>query len=318
MKYFLTFIGVGILCGSAYIRNEQPHNWNAFLDFLKAAEPKPLVVTAQPDKPTSMPDAVVAATVAAPTPPSPPSPDATVAAPISPALSSRDAPVTTPTSQTPPPSPDAATANVVTAQQTSTGPLTFIPPHPLPAQANWTWTATGGKVYKNVVITKVEADCVTVIDDEGGARIDIATLPPDIQKLLNYDPATAKIVADARAEEEAKDKATLASERQQEQQQLKVQAATDQKTNAPSTLTQADRDAMQQKILDLQSDIRRKLREIAQSWAQDGFRRGTSHTAFEDIIAQEAQQVNALQAKLGVRQTPAPIYYIRYPYYYYP
>jgi hypothetical protein len=70
-------------------------------------------------------------------------------------------------------------------------PVPWSPPAAIPAQANWTWTTSDGKTYQDVRITKVEADCVTILDADGGARISIATLPPDLQKELNYDPAAA-------------------------------------------------------------------------------------------------------------------------------
>jgi len=310
MKYFLAIVGVGILCGGGYIRNEQPHVWNACLNFLKADEPPPVVAAAQPVALIPTPEA--SPVVAAPTPT--PEPQATAA--------NVALPATTPV----PSSAVAPATNVVTAPSMPVAPHIFTPPHPLPTQANWTWTATDGKVYKNVIVTKVEADCVTVLDDEGGARVDIATLPPEIQKLLNYDPDLAKAAADNRAQAEANDKAALANEQKLVQQQLKASAATDQKPDpTPSTtLTDADKAAMQQKILDLQSDIRVKLRQVARdhysdaSDYQNGYRGGTSHTAYEDIIAKEAQEVAALQAKLGLPQSAFPVYYSYYPYYYYP
>ena len=53
------------------------------------------------------------------------------------------------------------------------------------------------------MITSVEADCVTILTDDGGARIDLAVLPPEIQKQLNYNPLLAKRASDKRQNEEA-------------------------------------------------------------------------------------------------------------------
>ena len=194
-------------------------------------------------------------------------------------------------------------------------PATFIPPSPLPAQANWTWTTTDGKTYKNVVIIKVEADCVTILDDEGGARIYTVTLPPDIQKLLNYNSSLARTAGEARVKDEINNQIALNAEKQRVQQQLKSEAATDQKTVL--TLSGADAQILQQKIQTLQSDIREKLREIAQDFRNDDYSRNTSHSAYEDIVTQEAQQVCDLQTKLNEPATPLPVYYPYYPYYYY-
>jgi len=122
-----------------------------------------------------------------------------------------------PVAPTPPPSPAHAVVE-------STGPLVFIPPNPLPAQPNWTWMTTDGKVYKNVVIKMVEADCVTVIDEDGGGRIEIALLPPDIQKLLNYNPALAKRFNDQRIKDDELARAAEAAKKQAMAQQAAVAA----------------------------------------------------------------------------------------------
>ena len=63
----------------------------------------------------------------------------------------------------------------------------------IPAQPNWTWTTfPDSKTYQNVVINKIEVDTVSITHSMGVAHIPISTLPPDIQKQLNYDPAAAE------------------------------------------------------------------------------------------------------------------------------
>jgi hypothetical protein len=91
----------------------------------------------------------------------------------------------------------------------------FIPPDPLPARPNWTWTTLNGKTYEDVVVEKVEADCVTILHRDGGARIDISMLPGDIQQQLNYDPALAYAASEERAKEEAYSTEALSQENQQ-------------------------------------------------------------------------------------------------------
>jgi hypothetical protein len=54
------------------------------------------------------------------------------------------------------------------------------------------WTTTDGKIYKNIKVVKVEVDAVTILDEDGGARIPLAILPPDLQKRFNYDSVAAK------------------------------------------------------------------------------------------------------------------------------
>jgi hypothetical protein len=66
----------------------------------------------------------------------------------------------------------------------------WTPPAILPAQPHWTWT-TDDKTYQDVVINTIESDTVTITHSLGVTQLDIATLPADIQKQLNYDPAVA-------------------------------------------------------------------------------------------------------------------------------
>jgi hypothetical protein len=75
----------------------------------------------------------------------------------------------------------------------------FSPPTTLPAQPDWTWTTADGHVYKNVIVDKVEADRVTILYDGGGAYVNIATLPPDIQSQLNYRSDWARAAQEERA-----------------------------------------------------------------------------------------------------------------------
>ncbi|HUB67327.1 MAG TPA: hypothetical protein VL981_07585 [Candidatus Methylacidiphilales bacterium] len=89
----------------------------------------------------------------------------------------------------------------------------FVPPNPIPAQPHWKWTTRDGKVYQDVVIKKVEADCVTILYRDGGARIDTYNLPDGIQKQLNYDPALAGDVAMKRAADDEISAAELAQEK---------------------------------------------------------------------------------------------------------
>ena len=74
------------------------------------------------------------------------------------------------------------------------------------------WTTTDGVVHKDVKVIKVEADCVTILDSDGGARIALAKLPPDVQKKLGYNPAAAKAAADKRAADDKANAAALQAE----------------------------------------------------------------------------------------------------------
>jgi thiol-disulfide isomerase/thioredoxin len=88
----------------------------------------------------------------------------------------------------------------------------WAPPAVIPAQGDWTWTTSEG-TYHKVRILKVEADCVTILDDEGGALVPIAELPASLQQQLNYDPAASAAAAAVRQRDDAVSSAVLARER---------------------------------------------------------------------------------------------------------
>ena len=74
------------------------------------------------------------------------------------------------------------------------------------------WKTTDGKTYQAVIVVKAEPDAVTITHKDGGALVPLATLPPDLQKKFNYDPAKAKVAAAARAQADAKNLAALQAE----------------------------------------------------------------------------------------------------------
>jgi hypothetical protein len=64
------------------------------------------------------------------------------------------------------------------------------------------WTVSG-KDYHNVVVGQVEADRVHISYDGGVGAVNLADLPPDLQRRFNYDPEKAKKVSEVRAQLEA-------------------------------------------------------------------------------------------------------------------
>jgi hypothetical protein len=60
------------------------------------------------------------------------------------------------------------------------------------------WTTISGKVYKDVKVVKVEADAVTILDQDGGALVPLMLLPEALQKKFNYDPEKARLAGEAR------------------------------------------------------------------------------------------------------------------------
>jgi len=85
------------------------------------------------------------------------------------------------------------------------------------------WTTTDGKVYHGVAVVKAEPDAVTILHHDGGALVPLAKLSPDLQKRFNYDPAKAKVAAEARAQAVAENAKHLQAE--MDLAQLQKQAA---------------------------------------------------------------------------------------------
>jgi hypothetical protein len=129
-----------------------------------------------------------------------------------------------------------AMAAPVSAPTPATSPTAAPASAPAPA----TWTTTDGKVYQNVTVVKTEPDAVTITDHDGGARVPLANLPPDLQKHFNYDPAKAKAAADARAQDDAKNAKALQAEMDQAQiQKRAAMIATDPRGPFPTVPARA-------------------------------------------------------------------------------
>ena len=101
------------------------------------------------------------------------------------------------TASAPAPAPPPAPVAKLTPVQA------WHPPDVLPAQPNWTWTTSDGKTYQNVVVNKVEPDTVNITHSLGVAHVPMSTLPPDIQKQFNFDPAVAAAAKSEREREDA-------------------------------------------------------------------------------------------------------------------
>jgi hypothetical protein len=83
--------------------------------------------------------------------------------------------------------------------------LAWTAPNPLPAHPHWTWDV-GNREFTNVIVTHVDADLVTISSDSGTTQIDIALLPGEVRRELNYDPAIAEQAAAARSAQAAASK----------------------------------------------------------------------------------------------------------------
>jgi hypothetical protein len=53
------------------------------------------------------------------------------------------------------------------------------------------WKTTDGKTYQDVKVLSHDDGYVTIMYADGGARVPLSTLAPDLQKRVDYDPAKA-------------------------------------------------------------------------------------------------------------------------------
>lgn len=190
MKQLPLILMLLLICAGGYLRVVQPKDWNDLLDSLKASGGKST---------TGAAGSTETEAEAAPPVPKPSGVEYITPSTTSYLHSSHIVDV---------PQPPQPKQSSDTNQAASTPPVNkvFIPPNPLPSQAAWTWTTPDGKIYKNVIIQKVEADRVTIYHDQGSAVLDIYLLNPDLQKQLNFDPDLAADAIAAR-EKAAKDTA---------------------------------------------------------------------------------------------------------------
>ena len=183
MNQALLILIVLLVCSGAFLRFERPRDWNRMVDTLKAPGDKP--VASSPDSATTQNGDD--ATPAPPPPPKPKAPEYITPTTAKFVPNDHVADVAQPA-----PHQESASIDPTVADRP------FVPPSPLPAQENWTWITSDGRTFKYVVVQRVEADIVTISHNQGNSVINIADLPSDIQKQLNYDPAQATAAAAAR------------------------------------------------------------------------------------------------------------------------
>jgi hypothetical protein len=81
------------------------------------------------------------------------------------------------------------------------------------------WTTTAGQTYRDVQVISHNAAYVTILDRDGGARIRLSKLGPDLQKRFGYDPAKASAIIAATEVQDRRDKQALAEEKSRLQAQ---------------------------------------------------------------------------------------------------
>jgi hypothetical protein len=67
------------------------------------------------------------------------------------------------------------------------------------------WICTDGAVYRDVTVTQVEDDAVTIRFARGAALIPLVKLPPTLQAKFNYDPIKGEAGRNLRSKRENED-----------------------------------------------------------------------------------------------------------------
>jgi hypothetical protein len=89
------------------------------------------------------------------------------------------------------------------------------------------WTTTDGISYQNVKVVRVEDDAITILYKDGGALIPIFKLPPALQQRFDYNPAKAKVAAEARSKADAQNAKDLQAEIEQAEKLRQAQLIRD-------------------------------------------------------------------------------------------
>ena len=75
---------------------------------------------------------------------------------------------------------------------------------------------TDGKIFKDVTITKVEPDGLSITHQSGSAKVPFAKLPEEVQRKHGYDPAKADAFAKAQNQRRAELQAIMTAAREKE------------------------------------------------------------------------------------------------------
>lgn len=169
------------------------------------------------------------------------------------------------------------------------------------------WTVNG-RDYHNVIVGKVEPDCVHIAYDGGMGTISMADMPPDLQTRFNYDTTKAKESADAKAKAQATALAALPAPAHAPAPVATVVAThptstlatnpanTPHLTAAPASgLTDEQVTAIQARISYLRNDIAEKEGIMHRESSSSSYH----GNGYRDVIDQDKKDMAALKAQIG-------------------
>ncbi len=133
------------------------------------------------------------------------------------------------------------------------------------------WTTVDGNTYKNVRVLSHDDGYVTILDDDGGAKIMLSELPSSIRVRFGFDPAKACACVAASEAQDAKDAAAVeqetASEGNAEKKNpiavvAKPVAASTSPSTKPAELSDTERQEIENQIGILKDDVRHLKRQL--------------------------------------------------------
>ena len=168
------------------------------------------------------------------------------------------------------------------------------------------WTTVDGNTYKNVRVLSHDDGYVTILDDDGGAKIMLSELPSSIRVRFGFDPAKACACVAASEAQDAKDAAAVeqetASEGNAEKKNpiavvAKPVAASTSPSTKPAELSDAERQEIENQIGILKDDVTHLKRQLN----SDGSERQNSNYTIggcEAKVEEEQRQIQQLQNEL--------------------
>ena len=120
------------------------------------------------------------------------------------------------------------------------------------------WKAANGKIYRGVKVLAHTSTTVTILDQDGGATLNLLDLPPDIQQKYGFDPKAAAIEKAKEDAEKAKEDAAAAQ----------VAAAVKAKQDAQVAADKAARDAAADAIVVAAKDLVEDQKAVDDSCAK--------------------------------------------------
>jgi uncharacterized protein HemX len=167
---------------------------------------------------------------------------------------------------------------------------------PIPDNIPPQWVGLDGTLYDNVKVLRVQEDAVTVSDDEGGGLVKISNLPPNLQKLFDYNPEYAAQVADARAAVEAKNQEALDAEHAADIA-AREQSATAALSAEGTHAVQSAAESAQSQLAGLDEQISVLEADVAHPTSQDAWREQENELL---ILRTKREQLAALASTPSV------------------